>query len=53
MIFVDPIYAIIAAVFGMTAEAISIKLGEEEADDNFIIPLVAGTAVFLARFIGI
>lgn len=51
LIFVDVVYALIAAVFGMLAEAISIRLGEEEADDNFIIPLVAGTAVFLARLI--
>jgi dolichol kinase len=53
LIFIDITYALIASVFGMLAEAVSIKLGEEEADDNFIIPLVAGTAVFLARLVGV
>jgi dolichol kinase len=53
LIFINPVYALIASSFGMIAEAISIKLGEEEADDNFIIPLVAGTAVFLARLFGL
>ncbi len=53
LIVIDIVYALIAAVFGMVAEAISIKLGEEEADDNLIIPVVAGTAVFLAKLVGI
>lgn len=53
LIFIDIFYAFIAAVFGMIAEAVSIKLGEQEADDNFIIPLVAGTAVFLTKLAGI
>ena len=53
LIFIDPLYAIIGSFFGMIAEAISLKLGEEETDDNLIVPLAAGTAIYLARLIGL
>lgn len=49
LIFVEPILAAVASVFGMFAEALSIKLGETEADDNLIVPLAAGTACYLAK----
>lgn len=51
MIFVNPIESFIASFFGMIAEAISIKLGEQEADDNLIVPLAAGTALYLFRLL--
>ena len=51
LIFVEPLYAMVAAVFGMFVEALSIKLGETEADDNLIVPLAAGTACYLLRLI--
>lgn len=50
LIVIDPLSAAIGAFFGMAAETISIKLGETDADDNLIIPLAAGTAMyFLTR----
>jgi dolichol kinase len=51
MLFISPLYALVASVIGMLAEAISIKLGEQEADDNLIVPLAAGTACYLLRLI--
>jgi len=51
LIFIEPLYALVAAVFGMFVEALSIKLGETEADDNLIVPLAAGTACYLLRLI--
>lgn len=51
LIFIDPFYALIAAVVGMIAEAISIRFGEEETDDNLIVPLAAGTACYLLRLV--
>lgn len=48
-IFISPLYAAAAAAAGMLAEAVSLKLGEQEADDNLIIPLAAGTACYLLR----
>lgn len=41
-------YAILAAIFSMLAEALVIKIGEDSVDDNFLIPLVAGTVIYLA-----
>lgn len=49
LVFIAPIYAAVASAAGMLAEALSIKLGEREANDNLIIPLVAGTACYLLR----
>jgi len=51
LIFIEPLYAAVAAVFGMLVEALAIKIGETEADDNLIIPLAAGTACYLLRLI--
>lgn len=51
MLFVNPIESFIASFFGMLAEAVSIKLGEQEADDNLIVPLAAGTALYIFRLL--
>lgn len=51
LIFIEPLLALTAAIIGMVAEAISIKLGETEADDNLIIPLASGTSCYLLRLI--
>lgn len=51
LIFIEPLYAATAAILGMFAEALSIKLGETEADDNLIVPLAAGTSCYLLRLI--
>ena len=47
--FVSFLFAFIASVLAMLAEALSLKLQEEEVDDNIIIPLVAGTVLFLLQ----
>ncbi len=47
LIFIDPLSALVGSFFGMITEAISIKLGESDADDNIILPLASATAMFL------
>lgn len=47
LFFVPLIYALASSVIAMIAEAIYIKLGEAEVDDNLIVPLVAGTVMHL------
>lgn len=49
LLVVGIIESAIASIMGMVAEAVSIKLGEQEADDNLIVPLVAGTSLYLLR----
>jgi len=49
MIFIAPLYAFVASFIGMAAELIYIKLGQSQTDDNLIIPLAAGTAVFIVK----
>jgi len=51
LLFIIPLYAIIAAAIAMFVESLAIKLGESEADDNIIIPLVAGTVIYILKFI--
>ncbi len=45
--FVKPLFAFIAALVAMLSENISLRVGLQEVDDNVIIPLVAGTTIFL------
>lgn len=45
--FVGFLNAFIASFGAMLAEAISFKLGIENVDDNIIVPLVAGTILYL------
>lgn len=51
LVFIEPLFALVASITGMMVEAISIKLGETEADDNLIVPLASGTACYLLKFI--
>ncbi|MBU4086297.1 MAG: hypothetical protein KKB21_01830, partial [Nanoarchaeota archaeon] len=45
--------AFIASLAAMLFELLGIKLAESEIDDNLLIPLVAGTTMFLIlRFLG-
>jgi dolichol kinase len=37
----------VGSFFGMLAESLTIKLGESDADDNLIMPLIAATAMYL------
>jgi len=41
--------AFLASFAAMVIEAIEIKLGTEQVDDNLLIPVVAGAAVFIIR----
>jgi len=45
--FIDPLSALVGSFFGMITEAVAIKLGESDADDNIIVPLAAATAMYL------
>lgn len=52
MFFVHPILAISGAITAMLFESIVIEIQKIQLDDNLIIPLVAGTAMFLiVRFL--
>ena len=43
--------AFFASLIAMAVEAIEIKIGAEQVDDNLIIPVVAGAVVYLLRLI--
>ena len=43
--------AFFASLAAMIVEAIEIKIGTQQVDDNLIVPLVAGAAVWLIRLI--
>jgi dolichol kinase len=47
LLFIDPISAIVGSFFGLLSECIAFKLGESDADDNIVVPLVAATAMYL------
>ncbi|MEM4703170.1 MAG: hypothetical protein QXP53_01665 [Candidatus Pacearchaeota archaeon] len=49
--FVSSLYAAVAAIAGMLAESIAIKVGQNDADDNLIVPLASGTVLYLLRFL--
>ena len=46
-LFVSFSWAFIASIAALIAEVMVIKLGEDPVDDNIIIPLVAGTILYL------
>jgi|WetSurMetagenome_2_1015567.scaffolds.fasta_scaffold263422_2 dolichol kinase len=48
-IFIGWSYALIASILAMIAEAMVIKIWEDYVDDNYLIPLVAGTSIFLLQ----
>lgn len=43
--------AFFASLIAMAVEAIEIKIGAQQVDDNLIVPFAAGAAVWLARMI--
>lgn len=43
--------AFFASLAAMIVEAIEIKIGYEQVDDNLVVPIVAGAAVWLIRFV--
>jgi len=49
--FVSMFDALIVAVIAMLSEAFVIKLGDDIIDDNFFVPIIAGTVLYvLSRF---
>lgn len=49
LIFVSATEALLAAFSAMAAEVVEIELNQNQLDDNVIVPLVAGTIIFLLR----
>ena len=47
--FVPLFFAFTASFFAAVAETLSFKFQEEKVDDNLIVPLVAGTVIFLLQ----
>ena len=51
LLFVNVPEAFFGAFLAMVAEVVQIDLNNRQVDDNLIVPLVAGTAMLLVRFI--
>ena len=51
MLFVSPLEAGVAAVAAMIVEGIDLKLRVNPLDDNIIMPLIAGSVIWLLRFL--
>ncbi len=49
MLFINPLSAFLASFGAMTAEAVELKMNNKIIDDNIIVPLVAGTILYLMR----
>jgi len=49
MFFISPLHALLASFGAMTAEAVELKMNNRIIDDNIIVPLVAGTIIYLMR----
>lgn len=49
IIFVSYTEAFFASLFAMIVEGAGFKIGVSDIDDNFIVPLVAGTVIYLFR----
>lgn len=50
-VFLPWLEALLASFAAMIVEAIEIKIGAQQVDDNLIVPFVAGAAVWLLRLI--
>ena len=51
LVFVKPIEAFFASLVAMIVEAIEIKIGTQQVDDNLIVPLITGIVIWLIRLI--
>ena len=49
ILYVRPAEAIVASLAAMIAEAIEVTIGTEQIDDNLIVPLISGIAIWLFR----
>ena len=43
--------AFFASLAAMIAETIEVKIGAKQVDDNIVVPLVAGAAIWIVRFV--
>lgn len=51
VLFVSPFEAAAASLTAMAAEAIEVKIGLEQVDDNLIVPFVAGAIIWVVRIL--
>ena len=51
LVFAKPIEAFFASFAAMIVEAIEIKIGTQQIDDNLIVPLIAGSVIWLIRLL--
>jgi len=51
VLFVKPTEAFFASLIAMTVEAIEIKAGAQQVDDNLVVPIVSGGVVWVLRFL--
>ena len=51
LVFLPWLEAFFASLVAMIIEAIEIKIGNQQVDDNLIVPLVAGAVVWTIRLI--
>ena len=51
LIFIPLTEALIASLAAMIVEAIEIKIGTQQVDDNLIVPLVAGAVIWMVRLV--
>jgi len=51
LIFVNPFEAFFASLAAMIVEAIEVKAGNQQVDDNLIVPLAAGAVIWLIRIL--
>lgn len=49
LVFLPWFEAVLASLAAMVVEAIEIKIGTQQVDDNLIVPIVAGAVVMLVR----
>ena len=49
LLHVSPLSAFLASFGAMTAEAVELRMNNQIVDDNIIVPLVAGTILYLMR----
>lgn len=49
LFFVPPLQALLGSIGAMTAEVVEFEMNKKPVDDNFIVPLVAGTIMLIVR----
>lgn len=49
LVFVRPLEALLASIGAMIAEVVELDLNKRPVNDNIVVPVAAGTIIFLAR----